>query len=455
MRFRGVVRASCAVLALLALEIPVHGVTLLTYNKVLKLKGESRAARSRGFLGVRGDPALADPPDPTCPATSSFELGLFTVATNRVVRGAKVDLDCARWVRRGKTWIYDDPAAKGGVRKVTYGPDILSVKLIGPEALPAAGPVGYVQAWFQVGDRRFHARFHAFDENEPDLIVAPKPSKYAARGEAGFWAILWGDDSSEANQRATLAALAIAARRSKKDGRSRFLTGMLHLYRFGQMTSTISPAAGPAVRAEIEAAAAAFDEAEPLLWDRASGVGDSRVPGFAAATRYALAVVTGDAALREQSLADLQYAIGINAFFNVFDLITVAQAEPPGSPAFQMAFDAIDTYLSNPETLQCLVTQPEICSTAGLAPSGLSGALVLFGDVYAKAGDVAQATTWYRLASATEAGWAFEGLAADRLATVAARVAAYGDNDPGNDPPIIGAGPEACASCHNRPVAGP
>ncbi len=429
--------------------------TLLTYNKVLKLKGESGAARSRGFLGVRGDPALADPPDPTCPATSSFELGLFTVATNRVVRGSKVDLDCGKWIRRGTTWIYDDPNATGGVRRVTYGPDILSVKLLGAEALPAAGPAGYVQAWFQVGDRRSHIRFHVFAANEPHLIVAPKPSKYAARGEAGFWAILWGDDSSEANQRATLAALALAARRSKKDGRSRFLTGMLRLYRFGQMTATISPAVGAAARAEIEAAVAAFDEAEPLLWDRTSGVGDSRVPGFAAATRYALAVVTGDEALRQQSLADLQYAIDINAFFNVFDLITVAQAEPPGSPAFQMAFDAIDTYLSNPETLQCLVTQPEICSTAGLAPSGLSGALVLFGDVYAKAGDAAQATTWYQLASATEAGWAFEGLAAARLATVAARVAAYGDNDPGNDPPIIGAGPEACASCHNRPVAGP
>jgi tetratricopeptide (TPR) repeat protein len=437
-----------------ALDTPAHAVTLLTRGKVLKLKGKIDPAESHGVLRVGLDPALAAAPDPSCPAASSFELGLFTVATSRIVRSAKHDLDCAKWSRQGRKWVYSDPDSVDGVRRITYGPGGLVVQLRGAAVLPAPGPVGYAQAWFEVGGTRFHIRFHQFNRNEASVIASAKPSKGAAIGEAGFWATLWGDDSSEANEQATLDALALAAKRSKDDARSRFLTGMLHLYRFGQMTTSVADA-DAAAQAEIEAAVAAFDGAEPLLWDPVSEAGDSRVPGFAAAARYVLAVVTDNEPLRQQALADLQYAIDINAFFNVFDLITVIQAEPPTSAAFQMAFNAVATYLSDPETLSCLASQPEICSTAGLAPSGFSGALVLFGDVYAKAGDHAQATTWYSLAAATEAGWAFEGLAADRLATVAARVAAYGDADPSNDPPVIGAGPEACVSCHYRQVAAP
>lgn len=433
---------------------PAHGITLLTHGKYLRLKAGADTASSRGILRVGRDPALADAPDPSCPNASSFELGLFTVSANRVVRSERIDLDCAKWQRRRRAWVYVDTDATTGVKRITYGPRGLTVVLRGEAVFPAPGPVAYAQAWLDVGDRRFHTRFHLFDRNEANLIVAERPSRDAAVGEAGFWSILWGDDTSENTQSATLDALARAAEFSPADARSIFLTGMLHLYRFGQRTTSIRDA-GAAAKAEIEAAVAAFDVAEPLLWDREKGVGDSRIPGFAGAARYALAVVTGNETLRQKALDDLAHAIDVNAFFNVFDLITVAQAEPPDSPAFQMAFDAVATYLSNPETLQCAADQPEICTNAGLAPGGLSGALVLFGDLYAKAGNVDRASFWYRLGAATEDDWAFEGLASERLATVAQRVESYGDSNPDNDPPLIGAGAEACASCHHRATAGP
>jgi len=449
MRIRFLAVFSVAALALPALEAPVSALTLLTRGKVLKLKGEADPTQSHGMLRVGQDSALAAAPDPTCPTASNFELGLFTVATGRIERGAKLVLDCAKWRRKGRGWIYADPDVMDGVKRIHYGSGGLLVQLRGNAVLPAPGPVGYAQAWFEVGAERFHVRFHQFARNQASVIASVKPSKNAALGEADFWAALWGDDTSEAHEQATLDALTRAARRSRTDARSRFFTGMFHLYRFGQMTTSIANV-DAAAATEIEAAVAAFDEAEPLLWDRVTESGDSRVPGFAGAARYVLALVTANEALRQQALADLEYAIEINAFFNVFDLVTVIQFEPPSSAAFQMAFNAVATYLSDPETLSCLASQPEICSTTGLAPSGLSGALVLFGDVYAKAGNAAQATTWYSLAAATEAGWAFEGLAANRLASVAARVAAYGDADPSNDPPVIGAGAEACVNCHYR-----
>jgi hypothetical protein len=427
---------------------------VLTRGKALRLNGRRAPERWRGALRVRNDPALMQAPSPACPARSTFELGLFTVATNGVERNQAATLDCTRWQRRGKRWTYVDPERPGGIARIVYGRGDLTVKLVGPAVLPAAGPVGYAQVWLEVGGTRFHVRFHQFAANRADFIASRTPSPIAARGEAGFWAALWGDATDESSEAEEIAALQKAARRSKADGRSRFLLGMLHLYRFGRLTRQVTDASS-AARAELAAAVAALDEAEPLLWSRVTRTGDSRIPGFAAAARYALGVVDRDQTLLERGRNDLAYAIEINAFFNVFDLMTVVQAEPPDSPAFLEAFRAMDAYLSNPQTLGCAVTQPEVCGNSGLAPTALQGTFVLFGDFYAKAGDAAAARQWYQLGAPFESDWRFAGMYADRLATVDARVAAYADDDPTNDPPIVGSGAEACTSCHNRPPGAP
>ena len=228
---------------------------------------------------------------------------------------------------------------------------------------------------------------------------------------------------------------------------------MLPLYRFGQLTDVITAPPEEAVE-ELRLALADFDRAQPELWDRTARRGDSRVPGFTAAARYALAVATDDDALRQEALAEMNYAIEINTFFNVFDLMAVIQGEPATSPAFQAAFATVSSYLAAPTTLECVVTQPEVCAGTGLAPGSFPGTFVLFGDVFAKAGDVLSANRWYDFADATDEGWLFEGLGAERRASLAARIAAYQDDDPSNDPQIIGNGPQACVSCHQRMAAG-
>ena len=131
-----------------------------------------------------------------------------------------------------------------------------------------------------------------------------------------------------AREERALEVLGKAAKRDKKDGRSRFLLAMMHLYRFGQMIERYEDADDTA-RAEITAAHEGFEAAMPLLWDRATSRGDSRVPGFAAATAFGLGVVTNDPTLRAQGLADLEYAVTVNEFFNIFDFIPVVQATPP------------------------------------------------------------------------------------------------------------------------------
>jgi hypothetical protein len=233
---------------------------------------------------------------------------------------------------------------------------------------------------------------------------------------------------------------------------------MLHLYRFGQGTVRYDEV-GDAARADLIAANDAFARALPLLWDGSTG--DSRVPGFVAAAKFGLGVVQNDAALQAEGLADLEAAVAVNAFFNVFDLIPVAQALPATDPRFAQVFPLLRSYISDPNTLMCVVTQPEICSDLGLAPRNVAGALMLFGDVFVKAGaldpaNVAQAESFYypvaAFAVSQTPGYRFEQALAERIGPgkAAARAALYQDDDPSNDPPIIGAGREACAVCHYR-----
>lgn len=175
-------------------------------------------------------------------------------------------------------------------------------------------------------------------------------------------------------------------------------------------------------------------------------------PGFAAAAKYTQGYLENDAALRDEGLAELDRAIDINSFFNVFDYIPVLPALPPRDPLFQRGYALFSSYLENPDTLQCVTTQPEICANAGLAPHNIQGALTLFGDLYAKARDLPQAQNWYNLAMAfpDTQTWDFRSAIQERAANAAARVALYADEDPGNDPPLIGAGAEACHVCHKR-----
>ncbi|HEV7733274.1 MAG TPA: hypothetical protein VGR62_13975 [Candidatus Binatia bacterium] len=445
-----VVRPLLAVLALFVAVSSADALTVLTAGKAASFKS------GKGMVRIAKDPALVTPAPPVCPVVSRLTLGSYPQTTNRVVVHVDAELPCANWQQTGDGFVYDDKAATaGGVRKIVLGDGTLLVKFDGDAFVPPVGPVGYVQLWLTVGDTRYHARFHNFRKNDAGLVVTRNVSKAAADGEAGFWAVLHGDVTGEAKvarEAQTLASLTKAAKRDKKDGRSRFLVGMLHLYRFGQMTVGYDDAS-PAAVTEITAADAAFTSTGSLLWDRATNRGDSRVPGFVAATTFGLGVVTNDAALRAQGLADLEYAVDVNAFFNIFDYIPVVQATSPGDPLFDTVLADITTYLDDPNTLSCIVSQPEICGNDGLAPHNAAAALVLFGDVFAKAGNLERAQFWYGLASALSGGpvpWKFQSVLDARLADPAGRVALYQDGDPSNDPPIIGAGSEACATCHNR-----
>jgi hypothetical protein len=423
---------------------PAAAFRILTARKVIRLENRGDAERNRATLVVGRDRALAAPYDPRCPAASAVEIEVYLQSTLRDAVLARADLDCAKWsVSRG-TFRYADPT--GTVRRIRYGKSGLRIDAGGPGFAPPSGPVGFAQVELAIGDEILRARAHNFARNDAQAVRSRRPTAAAAAGEAGFWDALTGDDSSEEREQETLRALRKARRR---DGRSHFLLAMLHLYRFGQRVTRFDDV-HPDAREELVLANASFATAVPLLWNDATGTGDSRVPGFAAAAKYIQGVVDGDGALRDAGLADLARAVEVNAFFNVFDYIPVIQALSAGDPAFQQAFTLVTTYLNDPDTLACVVDQPEICANEGMAPRNLQGSLTLFGDLYLKAGQLAPAQTWYTLARAfpDTATWTFASILDDRIANAAARAALYAD--PTNDPPIIGATTEACAMCHQR-----
>jgi hypothetical protein len=389
----------------------------------------------------------------------ALQVAAYPQALLRVDAQERVALPCDGWSRRGASFVYRDRAgAHGGVRKVVYSQSRLLARFEGGAHRHVAGPVGYAELWIEIGGARLLARFNTFRKNDARLVVSRKPSAAAAAGEAGFWTVIHGDAHSVAEEEETIANLTKAMRRDREDGRPPFLLGMLHLYRFGQATVRFDQVTD-AARADLVAANAAFATALPLNWDGIRG--DSRVPGFIAAAKFTLGIVQDDAALQAEGLADLEAAVAINSFFNVFDLIPVVQALPADDPRFAQVFPLLRSYIGDPETLSCVVSQPEICADAGLAPRNVAGALMLFGDVFVKAGaldpaNVVQAETFYypiaAVAVAQTPGYRFAAAAEARVGPgkAAARAALYADGDPTNDPPIIGAGPEACAVCHYR-----
>ncbi len=262
--------------------------------------------------------------------------------------------------------------------------------------------------------------------------------EFATAGQAAFWDTLFGreDRSAEA-----IEQLRLATRLDPADGRSFFLLGMMHLFRFSQQIEDFFEPS-PADKAEIARAHDALERAVVLLPE------DRRVPGFRGAATYMRGVVFQEEGLRELGLRQLRDSIQLYPEFNSFSFIGVVA---PTVSADDPLYREVLAYVGDPLNAACSpFSQPEICGNAGKAPHNIEGSLVLFGDLFAKAGDMERAAGFYRLAKTpfSDEPWRFRDLIDERLRTLPTRVALYRDGDLRNDPPIIGYRQEACAICH-------
>jgi hypothetical protein len=260
----------------------------------------------------------------------------------------------------------------------------------------------------------------------------------AAVGQAWFYRTLNG---LEDRNQEVIDALTLAVSQNPADGWSWFLLGMDHLLRAGRaLTDYRQPS--PFVVEESRQARAALDQAVPLL------PYDSRIPGFRGAATYNIGFFTGDAALIGLGLSQLDDAIQANFLFNSFSFLgAVAPSVPPTDPLFARAIEYLDAGINSGCTP---FSDPRNCGNAGRAPHNIQGSFLLFGDLYVKAGRLDDARKWYGLIALfpDTATWPFTAVLDDRLATLDQRAALYRDDDPDNDPMLVGTGATACTTCH-------
>lgn len=434
-----------ALLALVLLPNAAHAITVLTTGKRVAVRDGTTIVR------VGPDPNLEVLVDPSaCPSAASVRIATYPTARNLVVGPPAVALPCEGWKAIENGWQYrDDAGSAGGIRLVRYTTRGLTIVAGAPGFVLEPGPVGFLQVGLTIGGTRFHVRFHSFRRNDAEALISLRPTRLAAEGERAFWATLFGErDQAEES----LRLLAQAERGNRRDGRLPFLTAMMHLYEFGAQV-THYPSATAEQRVHVDAARAAFARALPLLYQ--PGVGDSRALGFASGTTYVAGVLAGDAGLRAQGVAEMDAAAAENALFNAFNPIgVVPPAVSPFDPAYQVPLQLLDDYF--PVAARSCVgaagVQGEICFNDGLAPHNLEGTFLFFGDVYAKAGRIDDARARYQasLTTGQRSGWRAEFLAEvqERLDDLPARVARFQDDDPANDPPMVGVASAGCAHCH-------
>ncbi|MFN8599603.1 MAG: hypothetical protein U0842_03990 [Candidatus Binatia bacterium] len=423
---------------------PATAFEILTRDKDARFAHD---ASGGGWAHVRigADRALQDLNDPRCPAVSKIRVSSYK--DNRVVGEPLAELPCSAWRKIPGGFLYSDPSGSvAGIEKVRYTTRGLEVYASAPGHTPVVGPIGFAQLNFEIDGRRFIARFHNFLRNDGIAVVAKRPSRAAADGEAAFWDTLGGRN----RDLEALDLLNRATQQDPRDGRSHFLTGMMHLQRFERIDADPRHASD-AGRLELIQGLQAFDRASPLLWDGVRG--DSRAPGFASAALYKKGVAFDEPDVEARGFAAMAGAADINPLFNGFIPFGAGPIASPDSPEYALILHLLDDVF--PTLFPECGGQDEICFNGGLAPHNLEGTFLLFGDLYTKAGRIADAQKAYETAAKTgeSGGWspAFVAHARELAAAVPERAALYGNADPDDDPPFTDLGGAGnCAYCHNQ-----
>ncbi len=442
------IRQASAIAIMASLLVwPVQANAQADLSGGLKAKFKNTSAgKQKAVVKFKGLPPVTTP---GCPDESWIR---FTSSSGD---SGRIALECERWQsRNGRHRYKGDRNAESGLAKITLVPGALKGKLViklkrtGGDS-PVVGPVNFVEARMGTGEEskicgRFTTANSVFARNEPGQVAARGPtiSCPAFAGERAFFDALHGtaDTSAEA---VTLLDQAIDD--VPTDGLAALWLGMNHIMRASDDLDWRSPT--EFARDELNKAQAALDIAVSLLPD------DLRVPGWRAAATWSAGTANEDADRIALGLDQLRAAIELYPLFNTFDFVGITAVTPPNDPLYAEALAYMDAALSG----NCSpFTDAEVCGNAGAAPHNVEGTGLLFGDIYLKGGRLEDARYWYELGLSYDAldspagDWAYAYLTEERLADLEGRMALYQDNDPDNDPPLVGsaAGGAACAVCH-------
>lgn len=170
---------------------------------------------------------------------------------------------------------------------------------------------------------------------------------------------------------------------------------------------------------------------------------DRRIPGWLATVRVQTARILGDEAATKKAVDEMVAAADLYPEFNNVSLAIAFSGFPLDTPYPALAVQRLEAIVT------CGETDPK-CRDNAAAPHNVPGSAMLFGDVYARVGDKANASTYYAAALAADSAstWAQKSEAQAALDGLDQRIAAWTDDDPGNDPAFFLSGKRTCTACH-------
>jgi tetratricopeptide (TPR) repeat protein len=193
---------------------------------------------------------------------------------------------------------------------------------------------------------------------------------------------------------------------------------------------------------------------------------DERIAAWLGPMWIRMGQITGSEETLQMGWDVLEEGIAAYPEFVLFSRALVLGGLPADDPDFQGAIDAMwqnfgyclgeEVDLDNPPAHAFLIAPEDAlgdaCRNNPRAPHNLEGTAIFYGDLLAKNGDLELARSAYEQGTrtATFKDWPFQDLLHARIADVQARVDAYTDDDPDNDPLWIGDESHQCSVCHAR-----
>ena len=156
---------------------------------------------------------------------------------------------------------------------------------------------------------------------------------------------------------------------------------------------------------------------------------DYRINGWLGPLLYRQGQVLNNQSTSDQGVQVLQQGLTHYPSFAAFAQMLIYADKPATDPNFQSALQTLQAdFACAPNT-----TDPA-CLDTSHAAHNIEGAAVYLGDLFAKAGQKAQALTYYGDAKTgpAYASWAFQSLLDDRIATIDQRIAAGASPDAGD-----------------------
>lgn len=270
----------------------------------------------------------------------------------------------------------------------------------------------------------------------------------------GFWAAFVDEDY--ARLPSLIEELDVARSADPTDADLQFIYGHANLWRLAELAREANAQGEQPVLAA--AAIEGFREAIVLRPD------DARIPCWTGLLELQTGRLFGDQELIDAGEANVQSTVDRFPEFGHFCRILAAWDAPRDSAEFATALEAgwasIDVCLDEPIDRANPDVQPfldeattegpkRVCWNIPNAPHNEEGYWLVIGDLFAKAGDAELARTMYHNATYRQSfeTWRYRADLEGRLSDVDEIVAAFVDDDAGNDP-VLGLPKAGCVMCH-------